>query len=83
MSKVFQRERNKKGKKCGPYWIDFKDARGLRHRKKIGPDRRVAKEVLDGILGNVARRQHLGIIEESPICSQTSRRHGRAVSLRP
>jgi integrase len=27
----------------------------------------VAKEVLDGILGNVARRQHLGIIADSPV----------------
>ncbi len=60
MSKVFERKK-------GEWWIDFKDARGVRRRKKIGPSKRVAKEVLDGILGNVARRQHLGIIEESPI----------------
>jgi integrase len=33
----------------------------------VGPSKRVAKEVLDGILGNVARRQHLGVIEDSPI----------------
>ena len=59
MSRVFQRK--------GNWWIDFKDARGVRRRKKVGPNRRVAREVLDGILGNVARRQHLGIIEESPI----------------
>jgi integrase len=59
MSRVFQRD-------CD-WWIDFKDARGVRRRKKIGPSKRVAREVLDGILGNVARRQHLGIVEESAI----------------
>ena len=31
------------------------------------PDKRVAREVLDGLLGNVARRVHLGVIEESAI----------------
>jgi hypothetical protein len=59
MSRVFKRETN--------HWIDFKDARGMRRRKKIGPSKRVAQEVLDGILGNIARRQHLGVIEDSPI----------------
>jgi len=66
-SKVFRREKNERGNPCGDYWIDFKDAHGVRHRKKIGPSKRVAKEVLDGILGNVARRVHLGVIEESAI----------------
>ena len=61
MSRIFQREKN------GPYWIDFKDASGLRHRRKIGPSKRVAKEVLDGILGQVARRQYLGVVEDSTI----------------
>src|SRR5277367_5594216 len=61
MSRVFQREKN------GPYWIDFKDARGIRRRRKIGPSKRVAKEVLDGLLGNVARRVHLGVIEDSAV----------------
>ncbi len=60
MSRVFERDK-------GEWWIDFKDARGVRRRKKIGPSKRVAKEVLDGILGNVARRIHLGVIEESAI----------------
>jgi integrase len=59
MARVFQRG--------AAWWIDFKDARGIRHRKKVGPSKRIAKEVLDGILGNVARRQHLGFIEDSPI----------------
>jgi integrase len=61
MSRVFQREKN------GPYWIDFKDVSGVRRRRKIGPSKRVAREVLDGILGNIARRQHLGIIDDSAI----------------
>ena len=59
MSRVFQRDKN--------WWIDFKDARGVRRRKKIGPSKRIAQEVLDGLLGNVARRQHLGIIDDSAI----------------
>jgi hypothetical protein len=59
MSRTYRRD--------GFWWIDFKDAQGVRHRKKVGPSKRVAKEVLDGILGNVARRQHLGIIEDSSI----------------
>jgi integrase len=59
VSRVFQRE--------GAWWIDFKDARGVRRRKKVGPNKRIAKEVLDGILGSVARREHLGVIDDSPI----------------
>jgi integrase len=59
MSRVFQHK--------GSWWIDFKDARGIRHRRKAGPNKRVAKEVLDGLLGNVARRVHLGVIEDSAI----------------
>ena len=59
MSRTYRRD--------GFWWIDFKDAQGVRHRKKVSPSKRVAKEVLDGILGNVARRIHLGIIEDSAI----------------
>ena len=59
MSRVFKRN--------DQWWIDFKDAQGVRRRKKIGPSKRVAKEILDDTLGKVARRQHLGIIEESPV----------------
>jgi integrase len=59
MSRVFRRGEN--------YWIDFRDGQGIRHRRKIGPSKRIAREVLDGILGNVARRQHLGVIEESAV----------------
>jgi integrase len=59
VGRVFQRK--------GNWWIDFNDARGIRHRRKVGPSKRVAKEILDGVLGNVARRQHLGVIEDSAI----------------
>ncbi|MGA7869386.1 MAG: tyrosine-type recombinase/integrase [Candidatus Binatus sp.] len=61
MSRVFQRSGS------GSWWIDFSDAQGIRHRRKIGPSKRVAKEVLDGILGSVARCQHLGIVAESAV----------------
>ena len=40
---------------------------GIRHRKKVGTDKRIAREVLDDILGRVARRLHLGVIEDSKI----------------
>lgn len=59
MARIFKRQ--------GKYWIDFNDAQGVRHRKKVGPDKRIAKEVLDSNLGKVARRVHLGVIEESKI----------------
>ncbi len=59
MSRVFQKD---------GYWcIDYRDAQGIRHRKKIGPDKRVAKEALNDILSKVSRRVHLGVVEESPI----------------
>jgi integrase len=61
MSRVFQRDGGR------DWWIDFKDARGIRRRRMIGPSKRVAQEVLDGLLGNVARRVHLGVIEDSAI----------------
>jgi integrase len=61
MARVFERQGQ------SGWWIDFKDASGVRHRRKIGPSKRVAREVLDGILGNVARRQHLGVIDDSAI----------------
>ncbi len=61
MSRLFQRDSGR------DWWIDFQDAQGIRRRRKIGPSKRVAREVLDGLLGNVARRQHLGLIDDSPI----------------
>ncbi len=60
MSRVF---RNK-----GSWWIDFKDAAGARRRKKIpGADKRLAREVLNSYLGKVARQEHLGVLDDSPI----------------
>ena len=59
MSRIFHRQEN--------WWINFKDTRGVRRRKKIGPNKRVAREVLDGLLGSIARREHLGVIDDSPI----------------
>jgi integrase len=59
MSRIFKRD--------DFWWIDFQDASGVRHRKKIAPQKRIAQEALDAILGNVARRQHLGVIDDSPI----------------
>jgi integrase len=58
VSRIFQRNK-------GDWWVDFRDAQGARHRKKVGPNRRIAREVLDGILGNVARRKYLEVIEDS------------------
>jgi integrase len=60
MSRVFQRKK-------GEWWIDFKDATGRRRRRKVGPTKRVAQEVLNNLLDKVARRQHLGVIEESSV----------------
>lgn len=65
MARVYKRKKN--GRWDGNYWIDFVDANGKRQRRKIGPNQRIAKEVLNGYLGQVARRQHLGTIEDSPI----------------
>jgi integrase len=49
------------------WWIDYKDANGVRHRKRMGKDKRVASEILNSTLGNVARREHLGLIADSKI----------------
>ena len=59
MSRVFKRGSN--------WWIDFMDGEGVRRRRKVAPQKRIAQEALDAILGDVARREHLGIIEDSPI----------------
>lgn len=59
MSRVFK---NKKS-----WWIDYENVQGVRRREKIGPDKRIAQECLDDILGKVARKVRLGISEESKI----------------
>ncbi len=58
MARLFQRQNS--------WWIDFK-AQGVRRRKKIGPNKRIAREVLDSYLGKIARQEHLGLIDDSPI----------------
>jgi integrase len=58
VSRVFERKK-------GEWWIDFKDTQRVRHRKKIGPNKRIAQEVLNSYLGKIARREHLGVIEET------------------
>jgi integrase len=59
MSRVFQRK--------GNWWIDYNDVQGNRHRKKIGPNKRVANEVLIDVLSKISRREHLGVVEESKV----------------
>lgn len=59
MSRVFRRQ--------GSYWVDYNDGQGVRHRKKIGPSKRIAGEVLNDILNKVTRKEFLGIVAESSI----------------
>jgi integrase len=59
MSRVFKRD--------AAWWIDFSDAEGVRHRKKVGPNKRVASDVLNDVLAKVAKREFLGVIEESKV----------------
>jgi integrase len=62
VSKVFERKDRK-----GSYWIDFKDANGKRHRRKVCPDKRVTQEALNATLTKVARREWVGVVEDSKI----------------
>ncbi len=59
MARVFKRGRD--------WWIDFLDEEGRRHRKKIGPNYRVAQDVLHDILAKVAKAEYLGVVEERKI----------------
>src|SRR5579872_1859148 len=48
--------------------MSYYDAEHRRHRKQIGPvEKRVAQEIFASTLGKVARREHLGLLEESGI----------------
>lgn len=62
MARVYKRDRREPD-----WWIDFVDCDHRRHRRKVGPNKRIAREVLNDLLGQVARRQHLGVIEDSKI----------------
>jgi hypothetical protein len=59
LSKVFKRN--------GAYWIDFKDLAERRHRRRIGPSKKVAEEVLNDIENKITRRLYLGIVDDSKI----------------
>jgi integrase len=59
MSRVFNHK--------GAWWVDYLDANGKRHRRKIGPDKRVAREALNATLTKVARREWVGVVEDSKI----------------
>jgi integrase len=63
MSRVYKRDPRDR------FWsIDFVDAQGKRQRKQLDvPNKRIAREILNGILGDVARRKHLGVITDSQI----------------
>jgi len=55
-------------KRGGFYWIDFKDAAGRRRRINAHvTDKRIATEILHDKLAKVARREHLGVIDDSAI----------------
>jgi integrase len=46
--------------KDGIYRMDYLDANGVRHRVKVCPDKKVAKEALDARLTDIARQQFVG-----------------------
>jgi integrase len=64
MSRLFTRP-DGQGRKF--WWIDFHDARGRRHRKKVSPSKRVAQEALDAVNNATAREEFVGVVEESKI----------------
>ena len=48
-------------KKDDTWKMDFVDANGVRHRKKIGRvNKRVAQEIFHDTLGKVARHEYMG-----------------------
>jgi len=59
MSRIFKRD--------GHFWIDYNDTQGIRHRKKIGPSKRIANEVLTDVLGKINREEFLGVVAESSV----------------
>jgi integrase len=59
MSRVFQRN--------GNWWVDYRDADGKRHRRQVGPDKRVAREALNATLTRIARKEWVGVTEDSAI----------------
>ena len=51
-------------KRDGNYWIDYYDAEGRRHRKRIGPQKTVAQLALKDVKVKIAKGEYLGIYEE-------------------
>lgn len=56
---VFKRNSN--------YWVDYYDAEGRRHRKKIGPQKTVAQLALKDLNVKIAKGEYLGIYEEKKV----------------
>ena len=56
MSRVFRRN--------GDWWIDFKDADGIRHRRKAAASHKVAQKVLNHVLDKVAHDE-IGIVDDA------------------
>ena len=59
MARVYE---NKKA-----WWIDYVAADGVRHRRKISSSRRVATEALNATLAKIARKEWVGVSEDSKI----------------
>lgn len=51
-------------KRNGQYWIDYYDGDGRRHRKKVGPQKKVAQNALKDVQVKIAKGEYLGIFEE-------------------
>lgn len=61
MARIFQRKHDKF------FWIDFNDAQGRRHRRRVAPSKRVAEESLNAALNAVARQEWVGVVENPKI----------------
>jgi integrase len=51
-------------KRNGMYWIDFLDAKGVRHRRQIAPSKRIADEALAKELNAAAREELFGVVDQ-------------------
>ena len=56
---VFERNEN--------FWIDYYNGDGRRHRKKVGPQKTIAKDILKDIRIKIIKDEYLGIHEEKKI----------------
>ena len=53
------------------FWIDYYDANGRRHRKKIGSQKTVAELALKDVKVKIAKGEYLGIYEEKKVFLRT------------